>query len=177
MGGEKLLFVSGGEALFNKRTINLLACIRENGIRTALATNGTHPDALEEILDARLVNHVVMDIKTALDPDRYASVTGMKVFYGYLQKIIRSIDLLKSQRGISSEFRTTMCSLYVSREDIVQIAKYLGPEAVYTLQYYTTHQTLSDAVADKKYVIPFADLLDMAKEAEKYVLKMYVSEV
>ncbi len=173
---EPMVLVSGGEAIFNSKTINLLAFMKECGIKPALATNGTHPHILRDLVEEGLVSHVVMDIKTALIHDRYAAVSGMTAFDRCLDNILESIDILKG-KYISSEFRTTMCSLYVGREDVIEIAKFLGPEAIYVLQYYTTHQTLKPHVANPDYVISYEKLVDIAEEISQYVRRAIVSEV
>lgn len=173
---EKMIFLSGGEPLFNKKTPNLLYFIKKKGIQTAIATNGTNPNILKKVMDDGIVDYVVMDIKSSLSHDEYAKVSGMTSFDRHLDSVIQSIDILRSS-GIGCEFRTTMCSKYVSIDDAMEIAKFLGKDQVYVLQYYTTHQTLRPDMATMDYVIPYEELVEAAWEMEKYVRTVIVSEV
>lgn len=174
--GEEWVMVSGAEPLFNHRTVNLLALIKSLGMRVALATNGTFPDRLEGVVEMGLVDHVVMDIKTSLDIDKYADVSGMPSVEN-VERIIRSAEFLKGLNEVTCEFRTTMCSKYVTKDDVISIAKFIGEGGIYSMQYYTTHQTLLADVADKKYIIPYETLKEWAKEIEEYVFKVFVCEV
>lgn len=70
-----------------------------------------------------------------------------------------------------------MCSKYVNKEDVLSIARFIGESAVYSMQYYTVHQTLQPELADKKYVIPYETLQEWAIDLQEYVLKVFVCEV
>lgn len=175
--GEKMVMISGGEPLFNPKTMNLVAAIKASGMDVAIATNGTHPREMKYLIKNNLLRYVVMDIKTWIEKDRYAEVCGMTAFDRHMDSILESIDFLKTEHWYGCEFRTTMCSLYVTREDVIKIAELIGDKCVYTLQYYTTHQTLRENLANSEYVIPYEDLLSLAKEITPMVRQAIVSEV
>jgi len=176
MTGEEWVLVSGAEALLNRKTPNLLALIKSMGMNVAIATNGTLPNRLKDVVDAGIVDHVVMDIKTSLVPEKYFDVTGIRSDL-YFGRIIESANYLKETDDVTSEFRTTMCSKYVDKQDVLSIAKFIGPNSIYSMQYYTIHQTLLPELADVKYIIPYETLKEWAMEIEEYVFKVFVCEV
>jgi len=117
-----------------------------------------------------------MDIKTALCYNRYMEVTGFAIMPEQFDSVLRSKSYLLGKPG-ECEFRTTVCSKFVSKKDLVAIAKSLDENAVYVLQPYTTHQTLSQKLADEKYVVPYETLVKWSEELGKFVANCIVREV
>lgn len=157
--------------------------IRNTGMKTAVATNGSFPDRMIECVREGAVNHVIMDVKASLCRDAYSRAVGRELSEKGLSDIIRSIDYLidgannELIRGISSEFRTTTCTKFINREDLISIAKKLGRNAVYVLQPYTTHQTIDPSIASHEFVMPYDELKQMIPILEEYVFKCMVREV
>jgi pyruvate formate lyase activating enzyme len=88
------------------------------GYAIKLDTNGTNPKMLEMLLRQKLVDYVAMDFKAPLE--KYAQVVRAKVS---LKELEKSISMIK--RFPDYEFRITLVPKLTSREDLLEIARYL----------------------------------------------------
>lgn len=176
---EKLVVLSGGEPFIHDDILWLCEVLKVRGFKVAVATNGSFPNKIKKAAKRGLIDHIIMDIKTVLDKSRYEEVAGRKLKNIEFDNILKSIDFLLNgpSNKPSVEFRTTVCSKFVSRDDLTSIATYLGSNAYYVLQPFTTHQTLSKDLADEKYIVPFDTLLKWSKELEEIVFSCIVREV
>jgi len=176
--GERHLMISGAEPFMTPHLDALLSYIRFYKIRRSVATNGFLADRIRETAEKELVNHFVVDVKAALEPDAYSRVTGTQMTAANIETLKESLRFI-SQRMVpwTCEFRTTMCARYVSKDDLFSIAEFLGEDAIMTLQLYTTHQTLAPELADSALVIPYETLCEWGEELERIVFKVFVSEV
>lgn len=165
---EPWLMLSGAEPLNDQRTFALLSRLRFWGFQVALATNGTHPDRMRAALGRYLVKHVVMDVKARFDFERYREVTGGALTEPLFDAIRESFRLLRDEpKGATAEWRMTMCSKFVGREDAEWLVEEAGGRGVVTLQYFAAHQTLSPELADPAYAIPFETLMEWASDLSK----------
>lgn len=169
---EKKIVVSGGEPFCHDNIQNLFEKIKSIGISVAVATNGSFPSALVDSVERRLVDHVIMDIKTSLNRDRYSKAVGVELSEHQFEDIVCSINYLRNipRYFMATEFRTTICSKFVSKEDVFSIARYLGKGKVYFLQPFTTHQTLDPEIANQKYVIPYEEISQWAREIDDSIV-------
>lgn len=133
--------ISGGEPTLAPYLEEFLTKVRGLGLSIKLDTNGSNPQALEELLGKGLLDYVALDIKNS--PDKYAETCGLKVLD--MVPITESIRLLK-ESGIAYEFRTTLCAELHSRQDIQAIAALTGGGEGYTLQKVQPSPTLSGRV-------------------------------
>ena len=155
--------ISGGEALINAGTLPLIKKLRKLGMKIKIDTNGNHPDVLEDLLGAGLVDMVAMDIKTSLN-ERYNSATGSKVD---AENIRRSIDIVMSSAP-DYEFRTTVVPIFVKPEDIENICKEIKGAKKYRLHQFRPKNTLDEALSVLD-PYPESKVLGMAEIARKYV--------
>lgn len=176
---EKIIVLSGGEPMMHEETMNLCSLLKRNGFKVALATNGTFPERIKDAAEYGIIDHVIMDIKTELKKERYDQVVGKKLSYEEFDNILEMIDYLLYGPFYkpSCEFRTTVCSKFVSEEDLFSIAKNIGMGSDYVLQPFTTHQTLSPELSNEKYVVPFEDLKILARKIAPFVASCVVREV
>jgi len=132
-----------------------------------LDTNGSMPDRLADLIEKKLIDYIAMDFKAPLD-DRYAAATGISVD---VDAVERSIDIIRKS-GIDHEFRTTVVPGIHTKEDVVEIAKYLDGEK-YAIQQFVPYHALDEKLRDVK---PYDNeiILDMADECSKYVGEMVV---
>lgn len=120
--------VTGGEPLLQKDILPFLVRIRELGFLVKLDTNGSRPDVLQQILDAKLVDYIAMDLKNS--KEKYAWTCGLDT---YPEQIEQSIALIM-QSGIEYEFRTTVVREFHTAEDMVSMAKWIEGAPRYFLQ-------------------------------------------
>ena len=122
---------------------DFLGEIKSLGFSVKLDTNGTNPQKLRELIDARLVDYVAMDIKNS--PSRYAETVGIDGFD--LSPVFDSVSLLLS--GIVDyEFRTTVVRELHSEEDLLAIAAWIKNAQHYYLQgYIDSGHLISDGLS------------------------------
>ena len=122
--------ITGGEPLLYPEVIAFIAQIKKMGYLVKVDTNGYTPELLEKVIETGSVDFISMDIKTALETEKYSKAAGIKVD---IEKIKQSIQiLLKNQ--VEYEFRTTWISKFVSFEDILQICSFILPAQAYYIQ-------------------------------------------
>lgn len=154
-GGEPCLF--GDLPDFLKKT-------RETGAKIKLDTNGAFPEMIKKLLDAKLIDYIAMDIKAPLEEDKYNKASGVKVD---LTKIKKSIGIIMNS-DIDYEFRTTVVPTLHTKEDIIEIAKYIQGAKKYTLQNFSNKEVINP---EFKKIKPYKreELKKMARLASPYV--------
>ena len=110
---------------------DFLRKVRELGFAVKLDTNGCHPAALAEILEAGLADYVAMDVKNSRA--RYAETVGVPGFD--LSPVEESVRLLR-ESGVDCEFRTTLVRELHRPEDLDDIAVWLEGAPKYFLQNF-----------------------------------------
>ena len=153
--------VCGGEPTCSKDLPEFLSKIKKLGFLIKLDTNGSNPKILKRLIDEKLVDYVAMDIKAPRE--KYEKVIGVKV---NIKDIEESVKLLKEGK-VDYEFRTTVVPSLHSKEDILEIAKWLSPAKNYYLQNFRPEKTINpDFERIKPYPREF--LLEIEKEASPY---------
>ena len=155
--------ISGGEVLINAGTLPLIKKLRKLGMLIKIDTNGSHPDVLDDLLGAGLIDMVAMDIKTSLN-ERYNSATGSKVD---VENIRRSIRIIMDSAP-DYEFRTTVAPIFVKLEDIENICREIKGAKKYRIHQFRPKNTLDEtlSVLDP---YPESKVMEMAEIARKYV--------
>ena len=123
--------LTGGEPLLQPDAAEFLQAVRELGFAVKLDTNGCHPAALAEILEAGLADYVAMDVKNSRA--RYAETVGVPGFG--LSPVEESVRLLR-ESGVDCEFRTTLVRELHRPEDLDDIAVWLEGAPKYFLQNF-----------------------------------------
>ncbi len=164
-GWLEAICVSGGEPLLEEELEVLLHVIKDRNLKVKIDTNGSFPLRLEELLKAKLVDYVAMDIKAPLR--RYKQVTRSDVVEA---DIGRSIKVIRNS-AVPHMFRTTVVPGLVGEEDLLEIAAMLKGARVFQVQQYSPRHTI-----DRNYlqIEPYSreEIEGMAE-----ILKPYFSEV
>ena len=130
---------SGGEPLLQPEgLLDSAKLVKGLGLRTMLNTNGSVPEAVESLLEARLIDRVALDVKAPLTPEDYRRVAGL---CGNCRSVVRMVKrtlALCNGYGVEVEARTTVApKLSDDREFIRRIAEEInGRCAVYQLQQF-----------------------------------------
>lgn len=95
-----------------------------------LDTNGSFPNRLQKLIDAKLVDYIAMDIKAPFK--KYPEITAVPVD---TDSIWRSIKIIKSS-GLDYEFRTTAGPEFLTPDDIVEIAKLIRNAKIFVIQLF-----------------------------------------
>ena len=112
--------VSGGEPTLHEDLPQFLTDLKAMGYATKLDTNGTRPEMLRQLLDAKLLDYIAMDIKAPLE--KYSLITGVDFNPEVLKQ---SMDLIR-QSGLEYEFRTTYDKEVLTDADISAITQRLN---------------------------------------------------
>jgi len=156
--------ICGGEPTVNKDLPNFIEKIKQLGFSVKLDTNGSNPEMLKDLVKARLVDYVAMDIKASPNNKIYQSILGEGV---KLTDIEESVKFLKNY-NIDFEFRTTVVPSIHSKEEFKEIANWIGGEnVIYYLQSFRAEKTIDPEFEKVK---PFQEeyLKEIAKEISPY---------
>jgi pyruvate formate lyase activating enzyme len=156
--------ITGGEPTICADLPNFCRIIKNSGFLVKLDTNGSNPAMLKRLIDEKLIDYVAMDIKSALDPEKYRKAAGADVEIG---NIMESIELL-TRSGIDYEFRTTVVPSLNDVEDIRQIAKSISGARKFVLQYFRPSGSMDPKLSKTK---------PMAKEEMDAILRAACAHV
>jgi pyruvate formate lyase activating enzyme len=130
--------ISGGEPTIHPELIPLIQEIKKLGYAIKLDTNGSNPEVLRKLINDRQIDYIAMDIKGPLS--EYAKISNSDII---VKDIETSINLIKSS-DIDYEFRTTICKELLSKEQLVEIGKYINGSKRYALQAYNLKGKILD---------------------------------
>lgn len=129
--------ITGGEPTLYTDLPDLIKRIKKLGYLVKLDTNGTNPQMLQNLLQARLIDYCAMDIKNA--PDKYKITAGFEESRAKfdLTAIDESVQILTHQLLIPYEFRTTVVKELHDETDLAAISRWIAGADAYFLQSYT----------------------------------------
>jgi len=146
----------GGEPVVSKGLIPLIKKIKKMGFFVKLDTNGSNPQMLKKLIEGKLVDYIAMDIKGP--KERYGEFVGRKVD---VKKIQKSIDILKKGE-VDYEFRSTIVPSLHTKEDVIEMAKWIRGAKKYYLQNFRPEKTV-DPKFEKIKPYPQEYLLEIQK--------------
>ena len=129
--------ITGGEPCLRPELPEFMAKLKSMGYAVKLDTNGTHPDVLRAILDAKLADYVAMDVKNS--PEKYALTSGLETID--LAPVRESVRLLMNG-GTDYELRTTVVDELHELADFDAIGKWIAGARRYFLQSFTDRDTV-----------------------------------
>ena len=137
------IVICGGEPCINKDLPRFCQKIRKLDYSIKIDTNGSNPEMLKSLINKKLVDYIAIDIKAP--KEKYKEAVGFKKRSSryLLDRINKSIDILK-QGKIDYEFRTTMITKLLGKEDIVKIVQWIGPAKKYCLQNFKIGENTID---------------------------------
>ena len=129
------LAVTGGEPTLQGDLEGFLREVKALGLAVKLDTNGTHPEVLERLLSAELLDYVALDVKAPFA--RYHELVGLprEAARKVAGAVRRSLELLAAGK-IPFEIRTTAAP-GLDAADILQIKRQIPEGAKYVIQRFT----------------------------------------
>jgi pyruvate formate lyase activating enzyme len=121
------IVISGGEPTLHEDLFPFCATAKSLGYVLKLDTNGSRPDVLRELLRAKLVDYVAMDVKG--DPRDYPP--EMAVNLG--DAVARSMALL-CEGGIAHEFRIPCAAPFINAASFAAIVAEVGQAPMFLQQ-------------------------------------------
>lgn len=119
--------ISGGEPLLQPDIAEFILRCREMGYLVKLDTNGSFPDLLQRLIDAKLLNYIAMDIKTA--PERYSVLTGVRNID--IGPVLASVDIIRNSRMLSMSFGQQLSTSFIPPPISSAIGQWLKGEERY----------------------------------------------
>ena len=154
--------ICGGEPTINKDLPDFIKQIKKLGYLVKLDTNGSNPEILKKLIKQKLIDYVAMDVKAVLGKE-YKRATGGRA---NLNNIKKSINLIKNSE-IDYEFRSTIVPGIHSKENIIKMAKQIGPAKTYFLQGFRAEKTL-DPKFKKVRTYPKEYLLEASESVKAF---------
>ena len=107
--------------------------LREMGYQIKIATNGTHPEIIRQVLDDGLCDYIALDYKAP--GSHYGIVTGKPALFDPFHKTLSMLI----ESDMRFEVRTTVHSELVDERHVTNIMEDLrnqGYKGTYYLQHY-----------------------------------------
>lgn len=152
--------------------------LKRKGWFVRIETNGFYADSLDRILP--VVSEVALDVKTELDADKYAKITGFRGEPATLmQETFRSIVILKNAKqkspGLTVELRTTIIpGVNDSVEGVEKISAESSFADKYVLQQFVAEGMLIDQEYKKFGGTPKQTLIDLAEAAMRHCKNVFI---
>lgn len=164
------VIITGGEPLMNKDLYKFLREIKRTGKKVKLETNGCDPVTLDDIVGAKLVDFVSMDIKAPLTPDEYAMNTNAIC---NIENIEKSIRVLMNS-DIDYEFVTTIVPIHITERDLESICAAVKGAKCFRINQFRPGECY-DTTLNK--IAPYKEkvIREMEAVARRYVKKVKVS--
>lgn len=129
--------ITGGEPLLRPDLGQLLEAVKALGYPVKLDTNGSHPAALRDLAQRKLVDYVAMDIKNS--PALYPLTAGVPELD--LGPIRESVAFLL-EGTVDYEFRTTVVREFHDEDSFRAIGPWLAGAKRYFLQSFVDRDTV-----------------------------------
>lgn len=120
--------ISGGEPTLQSDLMDFAKNIKELGFLVKLDTNGSNPKVIKELIDAKVLDFIAIDLKCSFD--RYEEICR----YSENSNVKESIEIAV-ESGVDYQIRTTMLPQVTSHEMIDTLAT-LPRIANYAVQQY-----------------------------------------
>ncbi|NCT02250.1 anaerobic ribonucleoside-triphosphate reductase activating protein [Candidatus Parcubacteria bacterium] len=154
--------ITGGEPTVHDDLPQFIARIKQLGFLVKLDSNGTNPTMLQELINAKQVDYIAMDIKSPLQ--KYDSTVARPVDTAKIQE---SVTLLL-EGNVPYEFRTTVVKALLPLEDFQEIGTLIAGAHKYYLQKFIPTKLLNPAFR-KKTVYTDEEFEALRKTMEQYV--------
>ena len=164
--------ITGGEPTLHPDLIDLVGIIKNMGLLVKLDSNGSKTDVLEYLIAKNLLDYIAIDIKSSFN--KYPFVCGLDspdMDENRVKSIINNVEntilLLKNQKSVPYEFRTTVVREYHDADDFNLIGDMLEGAMAYYLQSFVSSEFVPDKSLHpytKKELQQFADQLSLKIE-------------
>ena len=162
-----ILVLTGGEPLYRDDIYDIAAYANSQGLRVALATNGTliNKDAARRIRESGIARvSISIDGSTAESHDSFRGITGA------YDRAIEGARLLKNE-GVEFQFNTTVTKHNVDEiEDILRLSEDSGAKALHIFMLVPVGCGVqiveTDMISSEKYEEVLNWFYDRSKETE-----------
>lgn len=142
--------ITGGEPSLHNTLPQFINKIKQYDLKVKLDTNGSNPKMLSRIISSNLVDYIAMDVKTAINSEKYSEITGIDIDND--NEMIRNLELsmqLIIESGVQHEFRTTHIKKFHKESDIISIAKRLAKAQKLCFQAFRPNTTIDNDLSNQ----------------------------
>jgi pyruvate formate lyase activating enzyme len=170
------LSITGGEPSLQPEIINLIEKVAKMNKYISIDTNGTNPEFIKRILP--FIDRVALDLKAPLNQKKYERISNSFV---NLKSIINTFEILKNNKSIDFEIRTTYVKGLLDQKDIHDIIKFLENRnfrGTYVIQQYQYSEGVGEEFKDKFKEMTHSDIYQVIEPyAEKSLpFEIYVRD-
>ncbi|NOZ80810.1 MAG: radical SAM protein [DPANN group archaeon] len=124
---DGVIFTGGEPTLQRQALIELSNLCRKLRLSIGLDTNGSKPGVIRTLLEMKLVDHILLDIKAPRDEELFQKTTRSKTFFLITRQIIddlrETLAVLKEHDTVELDVHTLIVpGLIYRKEDILAIA-------------------------------------------------------
>jgi pyruvate formate lyase activating enzyme len=166
------IVVSGGEPSCSPDLYMLLKDLKKRKIAIRLDTNGMHPETIDDLVGAKLVDCVCMNLMAPLKTDLYSRLAGKPIDISIIKK---SISVIKDSK-VDNIFRTVAIPDIINEDTIMEIAKEIRFTKRYTIVQFDPSKT-SDPTMSKIKPYSQAELTLLGKSAKKFVKNVCIRDI
>ncbi len=167
-----IIVSGGGEPASSPDLYALLKELRKRKIPIRLDTNGMAPDILDDLIGAKMVDCVCMNIIAPLNYEAYSSMTGKQID---VPSIRRSISIIRDSK-IDNIFKTVAIPGIITEYSIADIAKEIGFTKRYIIVQFDPKKANDPKMSN---ITPYSktEMAVLAKSAKKYVKNVCIREI
>ncbi len=155
--------ITGGEPLLQNDLVEFVGRVKEMGYFVKLDTNGSYPDKLERLLAENLIDYIAMDVKAP--PGKFYMIAKGNA---RIEDVMESITIILNC-NIDYEFRTTVMKNFLTKDDIICIAKLISGAKRYVLQKFVMSKTLDRSLAGNAECFSGEELEMIKDEVKNFV--------
>ena len=159
--------ITGGEPTLHSDLPQFIKKIKAKELKVKLDTNGSKPDLLAELIRAKLLDYIALDVKAP--PAEEKAILGTT---GFAEELKESIELIKTA-DCAYEFRTTVVPTLHNKEQIEKIGKLVQGTKVHYIQNFRPVNTLDPELEEIKEFPP-AKLQEFKDILSQYVQKVVI---
>lgn len=147
IGKLDAVVITGGEPTLQPDLKQFITKVKKMGFLVKLDTNGTSPDIVKDLLAAKLIDYIAMDVKNDLTEKDYKKIVNSNI---NIEDIKKNITVMM-QSGIDYEFRTTVAP-DMTKQDIKNIVNHIKGAKKYYLQEFQAGDVLDNKCKKDKWL-------------------------
>jgi len=160
--------ISGGEPTVNSELYVLLNDLKKLKVKIKLDTNGYAPEIIDDLIGAKLVDKVCINIMAPLDNESYSKAAGVSVDAELIKKSLKIL----SESGTPYEIRTVVVPGIITHESFVRLLGGIDGSKSMIIQQFDRRITLDPLMNITPY--PKPALVKMADTAKGYVERVRI---
>ena len=160
--------ISGGEPTIQSDLYKLLTDIKKLKVKIKLDTNGYTPEIIDDLIGAKLVDKICINIMAPLDSASYSKAAGVNLDVELIKRSLKILD----ESGMPYEIRTVAVPGIIGHESFRKLLGGVDGSKSMIIQQFDPRVTLDPKMNIMPYPKPV--LVKMAETAKGYIQKVRV---